>query len=433
MRARPNLVTLGIFELGLAVLAARFIGRETSYPIYLVCYLSMGIVWLFASYHVLSGKSDEPKRLASVLLFAIVMRAAFLPTPPVLSDDIFRYIWDGRVQHAGINPYVHAPDAEELAFLRNEQYEAINNKEIPTIYPPLMEMAFYVVTAFSETVVSMKAFFVVIDIGLIVLLAGILGALGFERERVLVYAWCPLPIVEIAASGHNDVLGTILLMGALGAIRPPRSLLAMFLLTLSGLAKLVGAALAPLFLRFTRLNVFVAVPALTLVVVASPYASAGRLGFRGLYEYATRWRGNDSLFHVLFALTGSLDSAKIAVAGLLVLLVVTLVHLRAAPLPAAYVTVGAILALTATVHPWYLLWIVPFLPIFPTPAWMFLTLSVGLSYHAAYLATPGQPWEDVLWVKLLEYVPFYGLLVFSAIPLLRDRGSARRFLGFSLD
>lgn len=429
-----GLIGLGLVQLALAGLAARFVSRETTYPLYLVSYLSMGVVWLIASYRVLGGRGATRFDLPIVMIFAVLMRALFLTTSPVLSDDIFRYVWDGRVQHAGINPYVYAPDAEELVSLRDEQYERINNKEIPTIYPPLMEMAFFLVTGVSESVFWMKAFFVLIDFGLMALLAGLLHSLGLERERVLLYAWCPLPIVEVAASGHNDVLGAALLMAAIWAVRHRRGPLSMSLLTLSGLAKIVGLALAPLFLRFTGFRAFVWAPALTLLIFASPYAGAGTLAFRGLHQYTTRWRGNDSLFHVLYALTNSLDAAKLIVAVLLVTLVLTLVYLRAAPLPGAYVTVGAILMLTTTAHPWYLLWVVPFLPIFPTASWMFLTLSVGLSYHSAYLATPGQPWEDVTWIKLMEYVPFYGLLVFGVLrSLLRDPGSARRFLGFSLD
>jgi hypothetical protein len=295
-------------------------------------------------------------------------------------------------------------------------------------------MTFFLVTGVSESVFWMKSFFVLIDFGLMVLLAGFLHSLGMERERVLLYAWCPLPIVEVAASGHNDVLGATLLMAAIWAVQRQRGRLSMFLLTLSGLAKILGLVLMPLFLRFASFRSFAWVPALTLLIFASPYAGADTLAFRGLYQYTTRWRGNDSLFHLLYALTDSLDAAKLITAVLLVTLGITLLYLRVAPLPGAYLSIGAILMLTTTVHPWYLLWLVPFLPIFPSASWMFLTLSIGLSYHSAYRATPGQPWEDVTWVKLLEYVPFYGLLVFGVLrSFLRDPGSTRRFLDFSLD
>jgi hypothetical protein len=99
-----------------------------------------------------------------------------------------------------------------------------------------------------------------------------------------------------------------------------------------------------------------------------------------------------------------------------------------APLRSSYLTVSAILLLTATVHPWYLLWIAPFLAIYASPAWLYLTLSVALAYHAAYLATPGRAWEDVVWVKLVEYAPFFVLAIASSW---RERRAWRRLLGLN--
>ena len=141
-----------------------------------------------------------------------------------------------------------------------------------------------------------------------------------------------------------------------------------------------------------------------------PYASAGELALRGLREYALRWRGNDSLFHVLFLLTGSLSSAKLVVAAILAALTLVLFWRKTPPLRASFWLLGAILLLTPTVHPWYLLWIAPLLAVFPHPAWLFLEASVALSYHASYLAAAGEPWEEVPWIKLLEYGPFFLLV-----------------------
>jgi hypothetical protein len=83
---------------------------------------------------------------------------------------------------------------------------------------------------------------------------------------------------------------------------------------------------------------------------------------------------------------------------------------KIAPVRAAFWIFGAILLLSPTVHPWYLLWIAPLLAVFPHPGWLFLEASVALSYHAAYLAGPGEPWLEISWVKFLEYGPFFMLL-----------------------
>lgn len=430
--SRPALVlaALGATELVFAILAARVIDRETTYPLFLSAYLAMGITWLVASYYVLHHASDSPTHRAVVMATAVMLRAAFLMTDPILSDDIFRYVWDGRAQHAGINPYLYAPDDPRVAFLREgheENFQGINNKDIPTIYPPLMQMAFYVATAASESVHWMKFFFVLADLAIVFVLARLLPLLGLDPLRALVYAWSPLAVVEVAGSGHNDVLGALLLMASLDAILRQREALSVTFLTLSGMAKIIGFTLIPLFVRSVRPRALLLVPLLT-IGLALPYVSAGSLALRGLTQYGLRWRGNDALFHILYYVTGSLDTAKVVVGVFLVTMVLVLVALGANPIRSSYLTVGAILLLTTTVHPWYLLWIAPFLAIYPSPAWLYLTLSVALAYHSAYLATPGQAWEDAVWVKLLEYGPFFALAILG---LWGKRRAWRTLLGLN--
>jgi alpha-1,6-mannosyltransferase len=420
----PSFLTLGLAELGLTVTAALAVDTGVSFPAYLALYVAMGLPWLLATRAVVRRR-EGGATATTIFVFALLMRAVFLVTEPVLSDDIYRYRWDGRVAGAGINPYIHAPEAPELAFLRDDLYPGINNKDIPTIYPPLMELVFRLVTAVSESLFAMKGFFVLVDLALLFVLRSLLSTRGLDEGRVLVYAWCPLPIVEVAGSGHNDVLGALGLFAALLALARGREALSVGWLTLAGLAKLVGFALLPLFARFVRLRALAVVPVLSLAF-AWPYRQAGARAFDGLTQYGLRWRGNDSLFHVLYALTDSLAVSKVIVAVTLVTLTLVLAVQKVRPLRASYLVIGAILMLTATVHPWYLLWILPFLCFYPSPAWLYLALGVGLSYHAAYLSTPGEPWEELLWVKLLEYVPFYALgLAGFARGFLRRRASAQ--------
>ena len=429
---RAVLLALGVVELAFTLLAARYVDRGASFPRYLLFYLAMGIVWVVASYVALRSSSWQRSEVLLILALGLAMRVAFLRTEPVLSDDIFRYVWDGRVQHQVGNPYLYPPQAAELASLRDALYQEINNKDIPTLYPPLMETSFFLVTSLSERVLFMKAFFVLFDVGVALSLLALLDALALNRLRVVVYLWCPLGIVEIAGSGHGDVLGVFFLVFALWAFASKRERLWSALLTASGLAKLVGFALSPLFVRYVRPRLYLLMLFLTVFAVL-PYVSAGALAFRGLREYANRWRANDSLFDLLYAATGSsLDKAKLIVATSLVVLVLAFIWKKTHPIPACYWTLGAILLLTPTMHPWYLLWILPLLALFESPAWMFLTVSVALSYHAAYLAEPGQPWHELLWVKALEYLPFYVLGVSSLLKLARSKAPGLRLsLGYT--
>ena len=138
--------------------------------------------------------------------------------------------------------------------------------------------------------------------------------------------------------------------------------------------------------------------------------------FEGLTQYATRWRANDSLFHVLYWLTGSLAWPKVIAGAFLVALSVWLVVRRIEPLRSTYWVIGAILLLTSTLHPWYLLWIIPFLCFYPSAMWLGLSATVALAYHAPFISTPGEPWQEWVWIKWLEYAP---LLCIGAIGWLR--------------
>lgn len=454
MRTHRSLIVLtalGICLLGLAVWIAPVLDVKEGFIRFVTGFLMMHLVYVAAVYWVLeringgshAGHAQHSGRtgrlLAIILVVSAALRVLFLLTPATLSDDIYRYVWDGRVQKHGIDPYRYPPEASELAPLRDPIFERINYKEIPTIYPPLMQMAFAAVTIVSESLRSMKAFFVLVDLAVVATLLAALGMAGLHATRVLIYAWNPLVAVEVAGSGHNDVLAIFFLVLAHAALLRRKEALFVLSLTLCGLAKLVGLVLAPLAVRWVRWRAWLAMPA-AVFVVSWPYGEAGADAFRGLTAYGLRWRANDSLFHVVYAITdrllgrevtfldtqASLLAAKVVVGLLLAGWGAVVLWKKVPPLRGFYLAIGAILLLSPTVHPWYLVWIVPYLCFYPHPAWLLLTGSVVLAYHAPFLNDPGQVWQEHLGYKLLEYVPFFVLLAPSGLAWLRQRGSGRR-------
>src|SRR5215468_5576634 len=162
-------------------------------------------LYLVAAWIILRSR-DSRSTLLIVLIFATVFRLSILFAPPYLSTDIYRYIWDGRVQAAGINPYRYAPADKALAPLRDKAiYPAINRREYAhTIYPPLAQFIYLAVTRVSEMVTWMKAALVGFEAVTLWALAALLASFGLPRQRVLLYAWHPLIVWEIAGSGHVD-------------------------------------------------------------------------------------------------------------------------------------------------------------------------------------------------------------------------------------
>src|ERR1035438_1784553 len=141
-----------------------------------------------------------------ILVCAVGCRVVCLFSPPFLSTDIFRYVWDGKVQAAGINPYRYIPADPHLTFLRDlDIYPHINRRDYAhTVYPPGAQMLFLLITRIGATVRWMKAGMVGLEALTIWILVKLLQALGLRREQVLVYAWHPLLFWEVASSGHVD-------------------------------------------------------------------------------------------------------------------------------------------------------------------------------------------------------------------------------------
>ncbi|HEY8410911.1 MAG TPA: hypothetical protein VIK76_05900, partial [Pyrinomonadaceae bacterium] len=157
----------------------------------------------------LSLRTTDSRRLLLLgLIFAALFRLSIVFSPPYLSDDIYRYVWDGRVQAAGINPYRYVPADESLAHLRDEKiYPNINRRDYAhTMYPPVAEGAFLLITRVSESVTWMKLVMVACEAVTVWALVQLLVSFGFARQRVLIYAWHPLAVWEFAGSGHLDAM-----------------------------------------------------------------------------------------------------------------------------------------------------------------------------------------------------------------------------------
>ena len=223
---------------------------------FIVAALLQGAVWAVAAYLVASRGEGGRTSLAVVLATAVLLRIGALIAPVYLSDDIYRYIWDGRVQAAGINPYRYIPADTNLAALRDDAiFPNINrNNYAPTIYPPVAQMLFFVATRFGETVTAMKLMLVAVEAIGIGALLFILPAAGAPRENILLYAWHPLPVWEIAGSGHIDAAVVAFVALAIAAAFAGRRAWSGAALAAAALVKLFPLVLAPALWRPRRSN-----------------------------------------------------------------------------------------------------------------------------------------------------------------------------------
>jgi alpha-1,6-mannosyltransferase len=219
MRRMAVLASIGaaLVVLVAAGLAARAwdwldIDLDTRVAAFMVSICAAGLLWLLAVVVVRRGRLP-PRTIWIVLAAAVAMRVMTLAAPPLLSTDLYRYVWDGRVQLAGINPYRYLPIAPELEFLRDDAvYPGINRADYAhTIYPPTAQAIFALSAAVMPGVFGMKLMMALFDALAIGALAWLLPIAGRDRSEVLIYAWLPLPVWEFAGNAHVDAAAAGLL------------------------------------------------------------------------------------------------------------------------------------------------------------------------------------------------------------------------------
>ena len=153
------------------------------------------------------------RALVGILTLGLLMRLVILPAPPS-SSDAYRYVWDGRVQGAGINPYRYVPADDALRPLRDEAiYPQINRADYaPTIYPPAAQLVYFLATRISDSLTFMKATMIAFEGLAVWAMLQLLAARSLPPTRVLLYVWHPLPLWEFAGSGHVDAMAIAFLL-----------------------------------------------------------------------------------------------------------------------------------------------------------------------------------------------------------------------------
>lgn len=394
---------------------------RTGEPSFFIPLAVAGVAYLLAIRELFSTQ-EFPKR---VIVFGLVLSALwqfqFLRMPPRLDDDIHRYVWDGRVQRLGYNPYIVVPSEPALAGLHTSETRMLNNPEVPSPYPAGAQLFFRAVTSIHESTFVLKVAFVVCDLAIVFVLLDVLRRTGQREHWVLAYAWHPLLATEVAGSGHVDIVGVLLLLVSVAALlRRWRAIAAMsFGLAIS--VKFLPIVLLPLYWRRVRTR-DAALAAIVVGLLYVPFLNHGQIPIGSLGTYVQRFRFNDPVFATLERV-----AAPKVVAGLAVLVgLLTAIWMRrkSAELASDEFAwpMAASLLCAPVVYPWYLLWLLPFLRSTSTLPILIWTLSVIPTYYVWRLRTLGQPWVVPGWIMLLEY----GSVAVAAaiIAFLRIRRSA---------
>jgi hypothetical protein len=412
-------------------------------PEFIALGLLAGVLYVCGVYLVERFPLQVPALLI-ILCGAVAFRLYLLPLdPPPLSDDVYRYQWDGRVERAHINPYTVTP---ALGRFEDSAHPIYTARGIPTVYPPFSEFVFLCVS----TVSGYKRLFTGLDLATVLVILLTLAALKKPLHWVLTYAWNPTVIVAFAMCGHHDSLANFTLATACFLIITQRWALSSVFLALSSLSKFFPVALLPVFLATvqrgrweergaetvpgshnpdlepgnTALGVsgkanalpgrrgkpvatFVAVFATVVLAAYLPFAGAGRSLFAGLSKYAAIWEANDSIFRLLLLAGNSRGQAKLIAGVALLGLVSYALRKRMELLRACLFVIAGLLLLSSNAFPWYFTWSIPFLCFCPAAPWLLMSVTSVLGYAPVVAYAAGQPYVHSPFILTLEYVPVY--------------------------
>jgi hypothetical protein len=420
--------------LGLGDLRKHTLGFE-------VAYFGAFALYLAACALVLRTQHVSRFTLAAIFAFAFIFRLVLLPTQPTLSDDMFRYVWDGRVQAHGLSPYQYPPKAPELFELRRPVTQAywkfINRKEAVTVYPPGAQLAFAGLWRVAgDSVTGYKLAFVLAELLGAVWLMKLLKLFDQPPARVLIYLWSPLLIFEVAHAGHVDGLMLPLLIGAFWARVTGRPGLLGVLLGAATAVKFFPALLLPALLPLSWRHLRPALRtglafALTLALLYLPYLviGPGVIGFLPKYFDENFNLGlARAAFDLadLFGWPRALTANAVTFGGLAAMGVyfiarpLALDDGKGALLRCVWL-IGWFTLTTQNLFPWYLLWLAPLSALFvqpgkllgfrlaPLTAWLIFSGTIALAYVFFV------QWRVVPWAQAAEYWPLFGLLLLSAL------------------
>jgi alpha-1,6-mannosyltransferase len=371
------------------------------------------VLYIAACLLILTGKVDR-LTFPLILLVGLACRLVTLRAEPYLSSDIYRYVWDGIVQHAHINPYRYVPGDPALAFLpapHQALFDHINRRDCArTIYPPAAQALFYIITAISPTILFMKSAMVVFEALTVWGLVKLLAALGRPREQVLLYWWCPLLIWEIAGSGHLDAVVMTFIVLALLARFHSKPVLTGLFLGLAVLTKLYPIVLLPALWQRRGASGSESTPGATwkmpATVVAliglgyAAYSSVGLLvfGYLGGYVQEEGIATGTRYFLLEWAqLLPGFHALPIAAFYALCLAIFAALSFwawrtSAQPAPAflapTFALAFALMLLFSPHYAWYIVWLIPFFCLMPNL--VVLTYLTAFFYlYTTALAEPG--------------------------------------------
>lgn len=399
-------------------------------PVFFACAAAATVAYLWMLGRIWNETRAPRRLLAAAFVLAVAFRAPSAASRVSADSDMVRYLWDGRVQLLGYNPYLVVPADPAMAAAHTAETRRMPSLRTPTPYPPGAQLFFRLVVWIHDSTRAMKLALVACDVMTMIVLWRWLACTGRSEWLALAYAWNPLVVLEVAHSGHIDALGALWITASAYWLARRRTALASIAFVLAVATKLLPIVLVPLYWKRVRARDALAGSAL-LALLYLTFTRGGSLPFGAVPNVVAYIRFNGPLFRVIAWLFGSPQAAALIAVASGTLVAAWARWRLGAGNPAAWAWPMAIaLACAPVIYPWYLLYLTPFLftiATWPLTAW---TLSVMATYTVWHISRNGGRWfvpTAVLWIEYALPVALGALMLLrhvSSFPHSTEQGNA---------
>ncbi len=361
------------------------------------------------------------------------------------SDDLARYIWEGKIVIEGYSPYDHSPDDPELTQFRDEEiYPKINHKDMPAIYPPAAIYIFALLTKFVQSMQGFRIFMLLFELPAIIMILIWLKSLGLPKERALIYALNPLVIIGIAGHGHLDSLQVFIIVFSLYLYSRNFKGWGIALMIMAGMIKFLAFLALPFLITRKTIKHIPLCIALVAVGYLPVFLLDGGFSFGNMGVFA----GNFEFYSLTFAPLRILFGTSGAVWSTIVIIALSIVGLwltKSKPEQAIAPLFLIVTLMSTTVHYWYLIPVLALAVVWPTRYLIALSLLFLPYFDVFGLLVTDNIWRGELLRQIITYVPFLilflvemtgrwpgfrksSLSVGAVIPVLNDSSSLKKLL-----
>ncbi len=418
-----------------------FGGGEKSIPIYIIVYFESFLIFL-AGYFILkylkciddqTSESSSNKfllwfaqlidfkekdftslKIVLIILFSgLVFRITFISTEPSTSNDVYRYLWEGKVIANGYNPYVLSPDNSSLKSLQDNVYHKVTYKNIPAIYPPASQVVFTISHfVFGESLIGLKIIYLVFELITMIFLLKLLLLKKKKLYLLFLYAWLPLPIMEYFINAHLDVIGLTFFIMYLFYLEKENIWISSITFALAFLSKLFPIILIPLIVKKLGIKksiFFTGIFFLVSLIFYIPFIYNDFHILTALTNYLSNWEFNGSVYQILKIFIINTKTVHI-ICGILLITSILIISFKYKNfLNAAIGVMICFFAFSSTLYPWYLGWLAVLNPFVEFYSVLSLLFTINFSNFTPLAAV----WHEYRWVLIVEYVPFYLLLLWD--------------------